>query len=229
MSGKVSCFERSRPGCRGCIHCGPTFPCEFILNTGHSPQYHGVKLHPKGIGCPLKNTGGRSRKIVPLKIGIQAGERSHRSFSPDGVKTRGRRPLIDPVKFRQLYEAGAVDSVIAETLGVCKRSVCRYRLERGLAPNFRRSKAKSDRPVLKRHRRSAFDGPEIMAAYRAGASDRELAELAGVGIPAARMWRQRRDLPSNYLPGGKKKENSGEREILREDGHGSTSPVSGAV
>ena len=213
MSGKVSCFERSRPGCRGCIHCGPTFPCEFILNTGHSPRYHGVKLHPKGIGCPLKNTGGRSRKIVPLKIGIQAGEGSHRSFSPDGVKTRGRRPLIDPVKFRQLYEAGAFDSVIAETLGVCKRSVCRYRLDLGLPSNYQKAKAENASLKLPRRRRSAFDGPEIMAAYRAGASDRELADLAGTSAGAVRMWRQRRGLPSNYLPGGKKKESSGEREI----------------
>lgn len=213
VSGKVQWLEENRPGCKGCIHCGPTLPCEFILNTGHSPQYHGVKLHPLGIGCPLKSTGERSRKVVALKIGANTGDGASRNLFRASAKPRGRRPIIDPVKFQQMYAAGAFDSAIAEAFGVCKRSVCRYRLEHGLPSNYQKAKAENASLKLPRRRRSALDAPQILAAYRAGANDRELAAIAGTSAGAVKMWRYRRGLPSNYLPGGKKKESSGESEV----------------
>lgn len=213
MSGNSVWFEKSRPGCKGCIHCGPTFPCEFILNNGHSPSYYGVKLPPKGIGCPLKDEGTKARRIVPLKIGSRLSGEVCRDASQGPSGRRGRRPAIDPAAFQQLYEAGKFDSAIAKELGVSKHCVCKYRQRRGLPSNYQKAKAENPNLKVPRRKRSVFDAPEIMEAYKAGAGDQELAALAGTSVAAVRMWRQRRSLPCNYLLAGKKKESSGEREI----------------
>lgn len=117
-------FSVQHPKCKGCIHLGPTFPCEYILNTGHSPQSQGVRPadYTKG-GCPLKEIGEKQIvRAAPM------------------VTRRHRR--IDSERCMALYRDGLSDADIAKVFGVKPSSVCRWREVRGLPsmhPNRRKA------------------------------------------------------------------------------------------
>lgn len=169
----VTDFEKQYPKCTGCIHCGSTFPCEYILHTGHSPRSQGVNLadYPRG-GCPLKDKGDGQKKRLDPMAGHVPKERRPRGCS------------IDESRALELYRQGLSDPAIARELGCSRLTVANWRKRRELATkNSRRS--------------SAFDAPEVLAAYHAGASDEDLAQMVGYTSEAARHWRRRRGLPRN--------------------------------
>ena len=131
---------------------------------------------------------------------------------------------IDMKRFRELYAAGATDSAIAAEFEVNKRTVCRLRNVNGLPLNYLELKAKGKAPPQRRNRRSIFDVPEVMAAYRAGACDSELARLVGAAPTAANAWRRRHGLPSNCPPGGQRKKRSGEGDTRERMGEEQSKP-----
>ena len=225
MSGKSTQLSASRTGCKGCKHCGPTLPCEFILNTGHSPHYYGVKLDPHGKNCPLKDTGKAERRRVNIVVGRTV---DNKALPSEPRRNRRREPgsyrKIDMKRFRELYAAGATDSAIAAEFGVHKRSVCRIRNVNGLPSNWVEAKAKGAVPPQRRTRQSVFDVPEVMAAYRAGACDSELARLVGAVPTAANAWRRRHGLPSNCPPGGQRKKRPGEGDTRERMGEEQVKP-----
>lgn len=180
MSHFTNC-EPSKPRCRGCIHHGPTFPCEYILNTGHSPQSMGVQLNPYGKGgCPLKDTGDRITKRTDPVYGSSA-------------VWRVQKYTVDSEKALELYKKGATDTAIARELEVPPRVIYRWRKRHELESRNLRGPSNVD----KRHGQSAFDVPDVMEAYRAGESDAVLARMVGCSTSAARSWRKSRGLPPN--------------------------------
>lgn len=171
-----------KPKCEGCVHYGPTFPCEYILNTGHSPQYMGVRLNPYGKGgCPLKDTG-----TLPKKRTDPMSGRPIRMGAPTRCAVNHERAL-------ELYKHGASDAMIARELEVPPSAVYRWRKRNELeAKNLRGPSG-----LRRREGQSVFDAPEVMEAYRAGASDTVLARMVGCTRDAARYWRKTRGLPPN--------------------------------
>lgn len=185
MSPSIDCSKQYHK-CTGCIHCGPTFPCEYILNTGHSPQSQGVQLNPYGRGgCPLKDTGSRQTRRADPVTGRVA-----KIGAPN-------RYVVDHERALALYQQGLSDPAIARELEVPRASVSRWRKAHELEAKHRHSLPGVD----KRHGKSVFDSPDIMEAYQNGANDQELARMVGCTKDAARYWRHRRGLPPNYQRG----------------------------
>lgn len=174
---RIEILQLQKPGCKGCIHQGPTFPCEYILNTGRSPRSQGVKLNPRGKGgCPLKDRGKKAvRRIDPVS-GSAVAQTLGRPFS-----------AVDDERAMALYRQGLTIEAMARELGISGYIARRWLAQHELRPNAQK--------------RSGFDAPEIVAAYRAGASDTELGKLAGMTRDAARRWRKARGLPPNFKRG----------------------------
>lgn len=174
---KIEILRQEKPGCKGCIHLGPTFPCEYILNTGRSPRSQGVKLNPRGKGgCPLKDRGEKSARRIDPMDGSVIPPKLGRPFS-----------AVDDERAMALYRRGLTSEAMGRELGISGFVVRRWLAQRRLPPNAQKG--------------SVFDAPEIVEAYRAGANDTELGKLAGMTRGGATKWRKARGLPPNIKRG----------------------------
>lgn len=208
MSGAELQLSRDwdKPGCRGCVYAGKDIPCEYILIVGHSPQRDGAHIDPEGKGgCELYLAGARERAkrpALPPGPGKPGRPKKAKKAEEPGEK-RGHVRRVDPGRCLALYYEGMSDRTIAETLRISVWSVRRWRQERNLPPHIPRGGAYAVAPDGKKKlRESPLNDPAVLAAWKAGATDGEIAEMAGTTREAAAKWRKRNGLTCNREIGG---------------------------
>ena len=161
-----------KPKCSGCIYQGTSIPCQYILITGKSPKSQGAHIYPEGDGgCELYDNGKK-----------------------DCAKGRGSK--IDYDKVYELYKKKMSDGQIAVKVGCDRTSIRHWRNRNGLEANFKTpgSIGKGKRPTSEI---SKLDKPKFFKMHENGASDKEIADAAGVQKHTARSWRLKNSLPMN--------------------------------
>lgn len=193
-----------KPKCRGCVYAGKDIPCEYILIVGHSPQKDGAHIDPEGPGgCELYLAGTREREKRPALPADPEKPKRQKAPKKERGEKRGHVRRVDPARCLALYHEGMSDRAIAEMLRISVWSVRKWRQERNLPPHVPRGGAYALAPDGKRRlRESPLNDPAVLAAWRAGATDGEIAELAGTTREAAAKWRKRNGLACNRETGG---------------------------
>lgn len=162
-------------GCVGCVARETEGTCKFMGIFGVSRLVLDAPTYPGG-GCRLKRDKDGNNLDVTPKSWINAPHKT-REFGWDKEKAL------------QLYNEGAYDKEIAETVGVSTPTVYRWRSGLGLPTN--RSRKRRDGTIV--------DWGLAEKLYAEGLNDVQIAKQLGETIShgAVRDWRVRTNKPAN--------------------------------
>lgn len=178
--------EASEERCSKCEYRGyGESICDYLAITG-KPR---ILVSPE-IGGECKafrpKSGTMVRKSASMTIRPNAGER------PEELELRRRQQIYR--QMRALYDEGLNDREIAEELRKSATTVRHWRIREGLPSNTGRVRT-SPAAVQERQR-------QMVALWKQGLNDREIAEKMQMSKKTVRNWRKLRGLKSNY-DGGK--------------------------
>ena len=131
--------------------------------------------------------------LIDKKRGSSFSGKIAIKLMPDFV---ARFQKIDYDKVYELYKKKMSDGQIAVKVGCDRTSIRHWRNRNGLEANFKTpgSIGKGKRPTSEI---SKLDKPKFFKMHENGASDKEIADAAGVQKHTARSWRLKNSLPMN--------------------------------
>lgn len=127
--------------CKGCKHLSRDYTCRYLLDMGpgHSRVRQGIKMHPDG-GCDLYTSAKHEKSSVRPGILLTKGaaQKMREIAKTDPEKHLSK--LDNNVQAQNtalaLYNKGAGDAQIANTLCVTKQTVFNWRKANGLPSNY---------------------------------------------------------------------------------------------
>lgn len=122
--------------CKGCKHLAQDWTCRYLLDMGpgHSRVKMGVKTRPGG-GCDLY--AGTQRTKTSVRPGIiltKGAARKMREIARVAPGPLEGKPEAEKIAL-ELYQKGAGDTQIANTVGITRNAVKDWRQANGLESN----------------------------------------------------------------------------------------------